>query len=151
MANHLHRSRPACGSVLLAATILVLAAGCGGDRPQTISVSGRIALDGGEWPQPGRLTFSTVEPAEGFPERPGTAFFEVDGKFEAFTWEKGDGLMPGKYKVVVECWEVEPTMEDPVGKSYVSNLYTSPASSPLEVAVEPGQRSIKLTWDVPKP
>ena len=56
------------------------------------------------------LFFAPSEPAEGFPRRPGTADFNEDGEFEASSFKTGDGLLPGKYVVNVECWEVPPSM-----------------------------------------
>lgn len=103
---------------LLAAT-LVAAIGCK-DGPQTVPVSGRVTLDGGPWPRRGMLFFAPVEPAEGFPRRPGVADFQEDGVFEATSFEPGDGLLPGKYLVNVECWEVPPSMgPGPPAKSAV--------------------------------
>jgi hypothetical protein len=77
--------------------------------------------------------------------------FGTDGKLVVTTFKKGDGLIPGKYRIGVECWEIPPqALPSPPPKSYVPDRYASPASSGLSVTVEPGQRLVKLTLDIPK-
>jgi hypothetical protein len=115
-----------------------------------VPVRGKITLGGGQWPKPGLLYFTIEEPAEGLPGRPGTAKFDTDGNFTVTSFDEGDGLIPGTYKIGVECWEVPPTMEGPPAKSYVSPVYESPATSGLTLIVEPGSQAVTLTWDVPK-
>ena len=34
-----------------------------------------------------------------------------DGVYAATTYEPADGLLPGKYKVAIECYETPPNME----------------------------------------
>jgi hypothetical protein len=127
---------------------ILAAGGCGSDRPQTIPVGGTITFDGGPPPAPGTLYLTTNDPAEGFPIRPATAEFDADGRFAAKTWDSGDGMMPGRYKITVECWEVPPTMGGPPSKSYVPPKYESTATSPLEIALEPGDDEQVLQLDV---
>ena len=132
------------------ALLFLLLAGCGSGRPETVDVSGRITLGGGDWPKPGQLYFTLVKPAEGFTRRPGKATFDVDGDFKAFTWKPGDGLMPGTYRVHVACWETPPTIEGG-GRSHVPEPYGAAATSPLELSLQPGQGAVTLDWNVPKP
>ena len=133
-----------CGTLILALT------GCGGpSHPATVSVRGRVTLDGGEWPAAGRLYFNTLEPAAGFPRRPGRAEFAANGRFTAWTWDPGDGLMPGRYKVGVECWKVPPTMGGPKEVSYVADSHVAAARSPIEFTVEAGKPLADLEWNIP--
>jgi hypothetical protein len=98
-------------ALVLLATLACV--GCGDSRPETIPVTGRLTYGGGDWPNEGVIYFTALEPAEGFPRRAGTGYFEADGSFEAQTWVEGDGLMPGKYRVSVECWKVPPKIDGP--------------------------------------
>ncbi len=136
---------------LLGAFACLLAVGCGSDGPETVQVRGKITFGGGEWPKPGMLYFASVKTAEGLPGRPGRARFDTRGNFKVTTFAEDDGLIPGQYKVGVECWEVEPAMDNPqAAKSYVPQEFQSPMTSGLELNVVPGQSAIELQWDVPK-
>ena len=99
--------------------LLGLLTGCGPSHPTTVAVRGKVTYGGGSWPKAGLLYFTIVTAAKDFPGRTGTARFETDGAFEAMTWKPGDGLMPGRYRVGVECWKVPPTMGGPKPVSYV--------------------------------
>ena len=134
---------------LLPALCLLIIAGCGRAAPEMVPTRGKVTLDGGEWPKPGALYFSPLKPAEGFPGRPGVGQFDTDGTFTVTTRDPGDGLIPGTYRIAVECWEVEPSDTRP-GKSHTAERYTSPARSGLELTVEPGTRdTIELEYDIP--
>lgn len=148
-----HLSPAAVALALLAAGgPLWWTAGCGRGEPKPVPVQGRITLGGGAWPKPGTVKFSPIQPEEGFPALPGVADFDVDGKFEVQTFRPADGLMPGRYRVGVVCWEQPPTYENSVGKnSYVPDAYRDAEASPLEVAVPPRAGPQQLTLDVPKP
>ena len=47
--------------------------GCGTDRPETVPVSGRITMDEGDLPAPGRIHFAPLAAAPGFSMRPGSS------------------------------------------------------------------------------
>ena len=85
------------------------------------------------------------------PNRPALGEFDTDGRLTVTTFKKGDGLIPGTYKIGVECWKTPPQMGSPTPpKSYVSQRYQSAATSGLSVSVEPGQRMVHLKLDVEK-
>jgi hypothetical protein len=133
------------------AALAILVAGCGGNpHPKTVAVSGQVKLDGGPWPVAGRLYFTALEPAAGFPRHGGMADFATDGRFVAWTWSAGDGLIPGKYKVGVECWKVPPSMRGPPAVSYVADSHLAAARSPIEIVVEEGKPVHGVQWDVPR-
>ena len=142
------RSPTGTAAVLWLACAAVLPAGCGSNYPQTVPVSGRVTMDGGAMPGPGRLYFTPAEPAQGFPRHPGTASFESDGHFTVTTFESADGLMPGRYLVAVECWEVAPAMGGQAPKSYLSPKYQAAKSSGWEVVIEPGSSRRFVEFDV---
>ncbi len=130
--------------MLLVAAVMSLT-GCGESHlPATIPVTGTVQFAGGACPGPGRIRFLPVEVAAGLPRRPGRATFEVDGEFEVTSFRPGDGLVPGTYRVMVECWKVEPANGKP-GVSYIATGYEPPA---LQVdAIAP---SVTMNLAVPR-
>lgn len=128
---------------LLPLLIISLLVGCGSDRPQTVAVSGKVTFDGGPPPAAGMVYFAPLEPAEGFPRRAGQAAFDASGQYEATSFEPGDGLLPGKYRVRVECWRQAPMMETD-GISYVGG-----EASPADLELSVDSRGEEHNIDVP--
>lgn len=94
---------------LLAATIGTGAAGCSNKHGvKTVPVRGVVRLESGAWPASGNISFVPLEAAAGHPLRPGWALFNQEGAFSAGCFEDGDGLVPGKYSVNIDCWDVAP-------------------------------------------
>lgn len=131
---------------------LLVAAGCGSSMPETVPVSGVITYAGGPWPKPGTLYFVPKEGDKSRPLRPATADLAIDGKFNTSSFARGDGLVPGKYSIRVECWEVAPTVDvqSPPPKSYVPTRYQLGTADELQVEVPAGSPPIELALDVPK-
>jgi hypothetical protein len=121
--------------------------GCGSNMPETIDIEGRVTIDGAAPPAGGIVYFLPVEAAPGFPTRPGTGDFGPDGVLSVTTFEQGDGLMPGKYQITVECWDAEPVMGGPPSKSYLARKYQNATTSGLTVDVASGAGS--QTLDLP--
>jgi hypothetical protein len=142
------RSRTLMPFVMCVSTLV----GCGaGDRPATVAVSGRVTLGKGNWPTRGTLFFLPMQPAAGHPRRPATAEFDVDGSFESATsWSKGDGVVPGRYRIYVECWKVRPTRAGPPPESYAATKYQSGATSDIEVDVSADLADQQFEWDIPQ-
>jgi hypothetical protein len=139
---------------ILSLGLLVLAAalpcGCGRNGPEIVPVEGTITYGGGPWPKPGVVYFTLDPTASGKSGHPVTGKFGVDGKLTVTTFGK-DGLVPGKYKLSVECWEVPPRMGSPTPPvSYVPERYQSAATSGLSLSVESGKRVVHVQLDVPK-
>ena len=129
--------------LLLALTVTT---GCGEKGPGLIPVTGKITYGGGDWPKPGNVNFNAVEPAEGFSRLNGTAELATDGTFTVKSTGTKMGLMPGKYMVMIECWEEMPSMEtNTAGKSYVPADFP-----PQEVVIAVGDKKKEVTFDVPK-
>jgi len=72
----------------------LVAAGCGGRGVTLVPVSGIVEVDG----EPLATGAITVAPADG---RPASGMIGPDGRFTLSTFEPGDGVMPGRHKVVV--------------------------------------------------
>jgi hypothetical protein len=132
--------------------LLALICGCGRAGPEIVPVKGTITLNGGPWPQAGTLYLTPFEAAQGQPETPGYAAFDKEGKFVA-DCTLGNGLVPGKYRVGVESWQLSPDEtrpEKPEGVSLVPDKYRSPATSGLEFEVASGSDGVELSFDVKK-
>ncbi|MBI3465248.1 MAG: hypothetical protein HY000_19655 [Planctomycetes bacterium] len=109
-----------------------------------------MTFDGGPCPKPGTLYFTPIEPAAGYTMRPGVGHFDIDGQFTATTFESGDGLIPGRYQVGVDCWEVEPNSDGIPAVSHVSEKYRDPATSGFEINVPPDAGPQEFAFDVPR-
>ena len=131
-------------AMLTAACLFGLVAGCGNDLPKTIPVVGKLTYNGQQMPGPGFITFTPIEVAEGSIRRPGRALFDESGVFEATSWNPGDGLAPGRYLLRIDCWQVEPTMQSPSGKSHIPERYNSLDKGGITVDVSPESRSIDM-------
>ncbi len=130
--------------------LLVLAALTGCHRgPGLVAVRGRLTLNGGAWPKSGVIFFSPAQAAEGLPQLVGMARFETDGSFSAMTGD-AQGLMPGQYKIAIECWERSPSNEGKkeAGKCAMPEHYRFPATSGLELDVPPGSAPITFAAHV---
>jgi len=131
--------------LLILLAVMPLSA-CGSNVPKTIRVSGRVTFDGQPPPGPGSVYFLPIEAAEGFPSRPATGDFDKDGHFKAKTFDPGDGLMPGKYILYVECWETPPNLEGKPEKSYVPQKYQAAQTSGFKLDITPkmGPQEVNL-------
>jgi hypothetical protein len=130
--------------------ILVLP-GCRRDGPEVVPVKGVVTFGGGSWAKPGTLYFTVESSPSGMPHRPAYGAFDTDGNITVTTFREGDGLIPGKYRIAVECWDIPPKMGSPMPpKSYVPARFASPTSSGLTVVAESGQREVELNLDIPK-
>jgi hypothetical protein len=133
---------------LLAVGISMLGVhGCTRNELPLVPVRGLVRFAGGPCPAQGNVTFAPIEVEAGLPRRPGSAAFQTDGQFAVTSFQKDDGLLPGRYKVSVTCYSglPDPTSSDPWGDvSYVPNDY-----QPQELIVKRDSDPIELTYDVP--
>jgi hypothetical protein len=120
---------------LIAAAILATAAGCGSGRPwDTVAVSGKITYDDGSVipVQSLRLYFAPQTPpvdAKTFPRQGSVGVNPADGRFDRVTtYKDGDGLIPGKHKVVVAAYDGGRDLSPKVPREY-----TTAATTPLEI------------------
>jgi len=132
----------------LVAILVVSLAGCRSKLPQTVPVAGKVTFDGQPPPAEGIVYFLPMEAAPGFSSRPATADFGPDGAFRATTFEPGDGLMPGKYQMHVECWETAPNMDGNPVKSHVPQKYQNAETSGFAVEITTDMRRQEVNLDV---
>ncbi|MBN9122593.1 MAG: hypothetical protein J0I06_26170 [Planctomycetes bacterium] len=126
----------------LVPVLVLLAAGCGPDGPKCVPVSGKVTLDGGKVPGPGFIYFTTDGSGKEGISRPGTAEFDTEGNYRAMTFAPGDGLLPGKYLLRVDCWKTAPNLEGKPTVSFLPQRYQNAAQSKLELTVEPGAKPV---------
>ncbi|MCA9239272.1 MAG: hypothetical protein KDA37_03695, partial [Planctomycetales bacterium] len=124
----------------------VLFVGCGDSGLPTTKVTGLVTFDGAPPPKPGNISFSLVQGTgtEGLPYRPGGSAFGTDGEFTVTSFEKGDGLLPGTYKVQITCLAAPPSQGPLAQLSYVPLDWT-----PEDLVITSGERSIEVNYDVP--
>lgn len=125
---------------------VVTAVGCGQSGPKCIPVHGKITFDGGPCPAAGMITFSPVETPAGVPQRPGSGEFNKDGQYEINSGSHGDGLLPGRYRVRIDCLSGPPP-QLPNGLDIVS--YVARGFTPDELVVSTDANSIEANYDVP--
>jgi hypothetical protein len=132
---------------IVAMTVGMLAGCDSGNGMPLIPVEGVVTFNGGPPPKSGTVTFSLVQGTgvEGLPIRPGRAEFSMDGRFSATTFQRGDGLLPGKYRVQIECMDGVPEFGVPFDSiSFVPSSYQPP-----ELVVEQGKGEVEVSYDVP--
>jgi hypothetical protein len=132
----------------VALTIAVIAGGCSSKQSMTVPVSGHITFGGGTCPAEGTIVFSPLAVEKGLPRRPGIAKFQQDGSFTVTSFREGDGLIPGHYRPIVNCWKGEPHNDDP--SSFERLNYVPSNYKAAEIVVSPADKTLMVTLDVPK-
>ena len=125
---------------LVAASIAVLASGCGG--PYDASVTGVISLDSAPLPR-GTVKFLPEQPGP-----PGYGMIGSDGAYEIMTGRER-GLQSGSYVVTVVANEEaipnpEPSLPPKPGRPITPPWYRNHVQSPLKYTVVPGSNEINL-------
>jgi hypothetical protein len=133
------------GMTVSLVVVAVSATGCGNSHlPPTVPVRGKVTFSGGPCPESGNIRFTPLEVAEGLPSRPGRADFSANGEYSARSYQPNDGLVPGKYRVFLECWKVPPADGKP-GVSYIPSTYQPP-----ELVVNRQSNSVTFDLEVLK-
>jgi len=126
--------------------LTLLIGGCGPSGPRRVKVEGKVTFDGAPPPADGAVYFAPDKPAPGFKGRPAYATFSKgDGTFVAGSVKKDDGLVPGTYRVTIECWKEQPGRDGTPGRSHVPDAY-----SPPNLDVQPDADSLRYDVDVPR-
>jgi len=124
--------RVGLSAIAICTTVMGLA-GCGSSGPfDYVKVEGKFVYeDGSPIPLNGesRVVFkSEAAPIdEIYHARPAVAYVGADGTFTSVTSHKyGDGLVPGKHKVILSAVDAE-------GKPLIPREYSDPNTTPLEL------------------
>jgi hypothetical protein len=106
-------------------------------------------LESGPWPAEGNISFVPIEAAAGYPLRPGWAVFDTNGEFSAGCFEDGDGLIPGKYVVNIDCWDAVagPSSKKKPSKSCIPDKYQR-GFQQLTVPAD-AEGPITVAWTIP--
>ncbi|MDA0835512.1 MAG: hypothetical protein O3A29_19735 [Planctomycetota bacterium] len=125
--------------------------GCGGvsDAPVTIPVSGKVSYNG-TGVKNASITFS---PLDAVKSRAAQASCGEDGSFQT---PEGKGLMPGKYKIVIQAYKTplaEISPKDLATQGGDNNLavpkkYMDLSTTDLEVEISESDSSKKLMLDL---
>ncbi len=125
-------------------TGLIPVLGCSNsDRPTTVRVSGTITFNGSPPPAAGTIYFNQTNVAAGSAGRPGSGTFDESGKYEAGSFEENDGLMPGTYRVRIECLSQSSGYIDDPTESYVPKDFQA-----RDLVVNAEKRSVVFDIDV---
>jgi hypothetical protein len=126
--------------------LMIALTGCGSGNPwSTVEVSGKITYeDGSVIPaQSIKVFFASQAPpadAKTFPRQGSVGVNTADGSFDKITTYKyGDGLIPGKHKVVVTAYDGGRDLSPKVPKEY-----TTVATTPLEIDTADVPLEIKI-------
>lgn len=114
---------------------LVFAAGCGGPPVRLVPVEGTVVFKTGSMPRAeiAKICFDPVTDDKQRIRKTASGDIGPDGRFALMTLRPGDGVIPGRYKVLFT-----------IRKTYLGNdslvpdRYASPDSTPFEVTVQPG-------------
>ncbi|QDT38720.1 hypothetical protein [Stratiformator vulcanicus] len=91
-------------AVLGACTII---GGCGGDpqKPDLVSVSGQVTLDGDPLTT-GVVLLQPLDPT--VVSHTANGLIDNEGRFNLGTFERGDGVAPGEFAVAIMSYEIDP-------------------------------------------
>jgi hypothetical protein len=131
---------------IVAAALIASLTGCGSGKPwDTVAVSGKLTYDDGSPIRASsiKLYFAPQTPpadAKTFPKQGSVGVNSADGTFDNITTYKyGDGLIPGKHKVVIAAYDGGRDLSPKVPKEY-----TTVATTPLEVDTADSPLEIKI-------
>jgi len=116
--------------------LLAVAAGCGESLPPTVSVEGKVTWQGKPLTD-GTVMFHPVAIPEGSPRRPATCELGPDGTYRLSTFRRQDGVVPGRYAVVIHSYTSQPTLENPDAPWIwrIPERYGDPERSGFEVTI----------------
>jgi hypothetical protein len=122
--------------------------GCGDSGLPLVQVHGTVTFAGGPPPKPGNVTFTPIAVEAGLPNRPGSAVFDTDGRFQVTSFRENDGLVPGTYHANVSCWMGAPSSSDPSSFERLNYVPSGFKSAPIVVKADADSVEVKI--DVPK-
>jgi len=127
---------------------LAVATGCNQSQFPLVPVSGTVKFDGGNCPGPGNVTLQPLEIAKGLPKRPASGKFGTDGVFTVRSFNETEGVLPGRYRVVVSCISGGPdfSKKDPWGAvNYIAETY-----QPVELTITADSEPVVYDVDLPR-
>jgi hypothetical protein len=122
--------------------LCVTAAGCGSGL---YPVRGKVTLDNGSPLGKGMVVFESVDGAQ-----MARGMIGPDGSYELSTGKPGDGVKPGRYRVLVSALDMT-DVPDERKKLPFDIKYTRFETSGLQFEVEAGPNDIPIKLDRPSP
>jgi len=135
-----------------AAALLLLLAGCGGgNQLEMVPLRGTVTYNG----EPMTRGIVTYLPVAGSTGRTANGPIQADGTFVMTTQTRGDGVVRGSYKIVVDLYEENPdapkTREEieaqgnktPLLRSLIPKRYLAPETSGLTDTVDEQHSGVK--------
>jgi len=129
--------------VYIALLISIFLSGCG---ERKIQVTGKVLLKNGK-PLPGGML--VLSPEAGGLKGGARAYLETDGTFVLSTDAAGDGIISGKYKVLVVHPPKKGGEDAPSGPMLFHPKYSDFATSGLVVDITPENHLLEITLDPP--
>jgi hypothetical protein len=134
-------------SLLPVMPALLLLMGCNQSQFPLVPVTGTVTFDGGGCPGPGSVTLQPLEISQELPNRPASGNFKIDGAYTVNTFNNQQGVLPGRYRVVVSCLSGGPDFNkaDPWGDvNFIAESY-----HPTELTIDADSGPVNLDIDVP--
>ena len=130
-------------TMFVAAALLLFAIGCGDGRGTRVPVSGTVTINGSPLTT-GSVTF--LPEAGSVNSRAGAGTLDSDGRFRVTSYKAFDGLLRGKYSVII-------TSSEEIGPTtylwHAPRQYSLPGQSNLTAEIESETDELKfaLTWE----
>jgi hypothetical protein len=122
-----------------------LTSACGPRGPETVKVRGRVDFQSRAQPSVCRVFFAPLEVVGDAPLRPASATLGADGTFSATSFAPGDGLIPGKYRVLIEYFDLKPGGNPDLESDWLRQEYHAG-----ELTVASGQEAVEPAYVVPR-
>lgn len=101
------------------------------ERPKTVPVSGVVNWNGKPLTE-GSVFFAPDDKDKGFPA---VGTIGADGKYVLSTFEKGDGAVPGSYKIAVQVMKGADEVQKKIGQKVLPDKYYQAAISGLTATI----------------
>jgi hypothetical protein len=128
-------------ALAIAATALIIVAGCGERGIKTVPVYGTVIFLDREPPPTCDLIFQPQK-VDG-PKRPSFADREADGSYRVKAFKNSRGLIPGTYRVQLVFHDLKPGMDPKLETSWKLTNYDGG-----EVVVESGSSGVEYNIEV---
>jgi hypothetical protein len=129
--------------VLIAIVLVAISVICGCERgPKTVPVYGLITFVGRGAPKTCRVVFRPNQTSG--PVRPSVAICDSDGSYEAKSFERSNGLLPGTYGVQVLYYDLKPGSDPNVETNWAESKFDAG-----EVVVDAESGGVEHNIEVP--
>ena len=138
--------------VPLVAIAILFVGGCGDKGPKVVKISGIVKYRDGTPVQggteKGKAVISFVpdfekETASGDVPKGASAVIDTEGHFTMTTFKPGDGVIPGKYKVILQ---IRADPYDPAS-SLIGEKYEKAETSGLDITVDSPKSDLEYVFD----